>query len=122
LGQPLSLGVARAGQAIERRPARKPEAEHPRRLVESLARGVVARPADHLEAPVLRRADEVGVGAANHEAEERRLQVRAREHRGVDVTPKVVDAGHRFGPGGGQALSYTDTHQEATDEARSSGY
>ena len=51
--QGLALGVAGPREPVERRSARVPQSQHPRRLVERLARGIVARTADDLEPAVL---------------------------------------------------------------------
>ena len=114
----MPLGVAGAGESIERRPAGIPQAEHSRRLVERFARRVVACPPDDLESSVTRHSDQVGVRAAHHESQQRRLEIGSREHPGVDVTPQVIDARQGFGPRGGQALPDADAHQQASDEAR----
>jgi hypothetical protein len=63
---------------------------------------------------VLLHADKVGVRAAHDQAKQWRLQVWLREHGRVDMTPKVIDAGERLGPGGGQALPHADADQEAS--------
>ena len=58
------------------------------------------------------------MGAAHDQAEKRGLEVGARQHRGVDVTPQVIDAGERFRPRGRQALADPHTYQQAAHQAR----
>ena len=52
-GEGERLRVAFGGEALQRRPARVAEPEHPRALVERLAGGVVERAPEHVEAVVL---------------------------------------------------------------------
>ena len=74
-------------------PAREPEPEHPRALVERLARGVVERPPEHLEAVVLGHERQQRVPAARDQAHERGLERRRRRWRG---------SWPRRAPGGGR--------------------
>ena len=60
------------------------------------------------------------MGAAHHQSQQRRLEVRAREHRGVDVPPEVIDPADGPGPRGSESLRNAHPDQEAAREAGAS--
>ena len=66
-------------------------------------------------------ADQVGVGAADHQPKLRRLEVVLGEHRGVDVAPEVVDAGDGLVPRRGEAFGDPDANEQTPDKAGSAG-
>jgi len=57
------------------------------------------------------------VGAADNQPKQGWLQVRASEHRRVDVSPEVIDAREWTGPCSGQSFRDTDPDQEAAGKA-----
>ena len=83
--------VAVAGQAVDHRPARVAEAEHPGHLVVGLAGGVVDRLAEPRKVPLLVHGEQAGVPAGDHEHDRRQRQGAVVEHVGVDVGDQVVD-------------------------------
>ena len=85
-------GIAFAGQPVDRRAARIPEAEVARHLVERLARGVVDGLADHPVAPVVLHDHRHGVATRHDEHRERRHEVGVFEPRRVQVRLEVVHA------------------------------
>src|SRR6266849_6984292 len=56
--------------------------------------------------------------AADDQSQERRLEVRAREHGGVDVAPEMVDAGDRARPRRAQTFCHAHPDQQTAGEAR----
>ena len=118
LRQRLPAGVSATGEAVQGRAPWVAEPEHARRLVESLAGGVVPGPAEHLEAAVLQHPDQVRMGAAHHQSQERRRELRPAQQGRIDVAPEVVDTDDRLLPGRTKAASQSDSDQEAADQAR----
>ena len=61
------------------------------------------------------------MGPADDQAEQRWFKVGLSEHRGVNVTPQVIDAGEGNPPGRGQAFSHTGADQQTSHQARTAG-
>jgi hypothetical protein len=57
------------------------------------------------------------MGAADDQAEEGWFQVRASEHRGIDVSPEVVHPSERTRPGCRQPFRDADADQQAARQA-----
>ena len=114
----VRLGIAVAREAVDLPAAGIAEAEEARALVERLARGVVARRAEHLAIGVRADVEEQRVPAAREEAEERRLErVRLEVERG-DVPVEVVDRDERQPPRPRERLRGGEPDEQRADQPR----
>ena len=111
----VGAGIALGGQALERGAAGIGQAEHARALVEGLAGGVVERAPEDRVARVVLDAGQEGVSAGGDQAQERRLERRAR-----GSSPPRGPAGGRPAPAAaarrGQALGRRPPHQQGADQ------
>src|SRR5207248_11744803 len=89
------------GRALDRGPSRVAQAQEPSPLVQRLARRIVQRLAEGLDARLLPNAGEQRVAAARDQAQERRLERLGLEEVGRHVPLDMVDAHQRLAGGGG---------------------
>jgi hypothetical protein len=85
-----SRGISRAGEAVHFRAARVSEAEHFGHLVEGLARGIVARPAEEFVFSEFPHIEKERVPAADDESDVRG-DFRLAKKRGEQMAFDVVD-------------------------------
>src|SRR5450759_6040673 len=83
--------------------------------------GVIPRAAEDLKPSVLRHPDQVGMGAADDQPEQRGLEIGPRQHGRIDVSPEVVDSREWSRPCGRKTLPHSYPHQQAAGKARAAG-
>ena len=121
MGQGQVVGVALLGQGVDPRPAGIGQRQHPRRLVEGLARRVVHGLAQQLVAAVVRHAHQVAVSAGHHQAHERRRQFRMGQVIGGNVALNVVHGDQGLACGIAQALHAADAGEQRAHQPRAVG-
>ncbi len=117
------------GGGADRRTPRIRQSQQPSHLVEGLARRVVDGLAEQCIAPVVAHQDELGMSAADHEAEQRERRLRGEwlggggigQPVGIDVALDVVHANQRQVVRHGKRLRHVDAHQQRADEPRPVG-
>ena len=120
-GEIERVRVAFRGEPLERRPTRIAQPEHPRALVERLARRVVERLTEQVEGVVAVDPRQQGVSAAGDQAHERRLERVRSEEAGRHVPAQVIDRRKRQPPRRGQPLRRLQAHEQRADQPRALG-
>ena len=117
-GQVVHAACGLLRQLVHRPAAGVGEPQHPRRLVEAFAGGIVTGGTQHGHIGVVRHIHDQRIAAGDGQRHEGRLQLRKGQIVGGDVPPHMVhrNQGHtqRVGSGFGKA----DAHQHRADEPR----
>ena len=122
MGQGQEGVVTALGQPGEQRPAGIVEPQHPRGLVEGLTRRVVHGLPQQGIVAVGIHAGKVAVPAADHQAQERRLQVRRGQEIGADMSFDMVDGDERQARGIAQPLHAVDAGEQRAHQPRPVGH
>ena len=120
-GQVVHAACGLLRQLVHRPAAGVGEPQHPRRLVEAFASGIVTGGTQHGHIGVVRHIHDQRIAAGDGQRHEGRLQLRKGQIVGGDVSPHMVhrNQGHTQRVGGG--FGKADAHQHRADEPRCVG-
>ena len=122
MGQGHEVGVALLGQRVDAGPAGIGQPQHPRGLVEGLARRVVHGLAQQAVLAVIGHLHQMAVPAGHHQAHKGRRQLRVGQVIGGDMALNMVDGNHRLAAGIAEALHAVHAGEQRAHQPRAVGH